>query len=190
MHTSTHICVRARADKGIVAQVATDVGRDDFTVDAVAGNKVLVLPWWRIVAWRVIRAGASSAVCHFIVVERSRFQETTRSRKPKARIAKAVRSRKRKEKNRKKQYGIAQMQRRPKNEERWDTISIKEANRLRVYMGGGRKRKGKKERRERKGKWNRVMGRPEKKWKDGQVRRTMSGGRAQGGNWEKKQGGK
>jgi hypothetical protein len=35
--------VGAGADEGIVAQVPTDVGRDDLTVDAIAGDEVLVL---------------------------------------------------------------------------------------------------------------------------------------------------
>lgn len=31
-------------DEGVVAQVAADVGRDDLAVDAIPGDKVLILP--------------------------------------------------------------------------------------------------------------------------------------------------
>ena len=34
--------VVAGPHKGIVTQVAADVGRDDFAVDAIAGNKILI----------------------------------------------------------------------------------------------------------------------------------------------------
>ena len=35
--------VMTRADQGIVPKIATDVGGYDFTVDAIAWNKILVL---------------------------------------------------------------------------------------------------------------------------------------------------
>lgn len=111
MHTTTYTDVCARADKGIVAQVAADVGRDDFTVDAIAGNEVFILPW-RIVARRVAGAGASSAACHFIVRgwRISRFQGRREAGSQKRGIAEAIRVGARRSETKRKQYEIAQMQ--------------------------------------------------------------------------------
>ena len=35
--------VHARADESIIAEITADVGRDDFTVDAIARHEILVL---------------------------------------------------------------------------------------------------------------------------------------------------